>query len=103
MATVTVAEALEHIGQFVQDEGSNRDARMLAVIRAALKPDLVGAAEACEILGIPREQRGNIDRLAGQPPPVADLQMGRVWLRSDIEAWAVQRKSRQRKPNDDDD
>jgi hypothetical protein len=67
----------------------NASAAKLA-IRAA--GGLVGGVEACEILGIPKDQRGNLGRLEGLPEPVGETARGRVWLRSEMEAFATKRK-----------
>jgi hypothetical protein len=53
---------------------------------------LVGGVEACEILGIPKDQRGNLGRLEGLPEPVGETARGRVWLRSEMEAFAQRRR-----------
>ena len=64
-------------------------------------PDLVGAAEAAEILGVevPRITRY---RKAGKMPLVAveGLAAGPVWFRSDVEAMRDERKVTARAPLD---
>jgi prophage regulatory protein len=51
--------------------------------------DLVGAAEIAELLGITRTR---VNQLVTDDPsfptPAAELTAGRVWKRSDVEAWA---------------
>jgi predicted DNA-binding transcriptional regulator AlpA len=51
--------------------------------------DLVGVTEIAAMLGVSRQR---VDQLlkthADFPTPVAELVGGRIWLRSEIEAWA---------------
>lgn len=50
---------------------------------------LVGVAEIAQMLGISRQR---VHAISGHsdtfPQPVADLSAGKIWLRSDVEAWA---------------
>lgn len=49
--------------------------------------DLAGAAEVAAMLGVTRQQ---VDRLAQRPDfpkPIANLKMGRIWRKRDIERW----------------
>lgn len=68
--------------------------------RDDLAHELVGVAEITEILGVARGSAraymaGRHPRgIGAPPPPVAELQMGRVWLRSEIELWAFGRLQR---------
>lgn len=55
---------------------------------------LVGAIEACELLGIPSSSRGNLYALAGLPEPFGEVRAGRVWLRSSMERFAETRRRR---------
>jgi uncharacterized protein YuzE/predicted DNA-binding transcriptional regulator AlpA len=59
---------------------------------------LVGVKEAATLLGM---QKSNFVRDVAShgdfPEPVAELATGRVWLRSQVEAFAASRKSRARK------
>jgi prophage regulatory protein len=57
-------------------------------------PDLVGAHEIAEILGVSRQRVQQLARTAGFPQPVAVLAMGKVWVRSDVEEWAARRGRR---------
>jgi predicted DNA-binding transcriptional regulator AlpA len=57
--------------------------------REDLAHELVGMSEIAEMLGWSRQRVGVYSYgVAGMPHPVATLRMGRVWLRSEIEAWA---------------
>jgi predicted DNA-binding transcriptional regulator AlpA len=60
---------------------------------------LVGVAEVAQLLGVTRQRVNRIVLThADFPAPEAELSAGRVWKRSDIEAWARKyRKSRERK------
>jgi predicted DNA-binding transcriptional regulator AlpA len=50
---------------------------------------LVGAAEIAELLGVTRQRVDALARThADFPKPEAELQAGRVWLRTAIEDWA---------------
>lgn len=53
-----------------------------------MAPDLLGAAEIAELLGISRQR---VDQLAAGedfPKPTAVLAAGRIWKRGEVEAWA---------------
>lgn len=52
--------------------------------------DVVGASTAEQILGV---GAGNIGRVAQVPDPVYVLPSGRLWLRSEVEDLARDRKS----------
>ena len=59
--------------------------------------DLVGGAEVAQLLGVSRQRVHEIVRTAADfPEPVAELAAGRIWQRSDVEAWMAAR-DRQRK------
>ncbi len=50
---------------------------------------LVAAKEAAELLGVTRSRFGQLlDAYDDFPAPVADLGVGRIWKRSDVEEWA---------------
>ena len=50
---------------------------------------MVGAAEIAEMLGLSRQRVNAIVRTHAEfPEPVAELSAGRIWRRSDVEAWA---------------
>jgi predicted DNA-binding transcriptional regulator AlpA len=51
-------------------------------------PRLVGVAEAAAILGWDKRRIFTYLSRGSFPPPVAALASGRVWLRSDIEAYS---------------
>jgi predicted DNA-binding transcriptional regulator AlpA len=62
------------------------------MLRMAGRLDLVGVAEIAMELNI---SRGQVSRWALRddfPAPVARLRMGPIWMRSDVQAWAKQRK-----------
>lgn len=44
--------------------------------------------EIAELLGITRQRVDQLSRTEAFPAPVAELAIGRVWRRMDIEAWA---------------
>jgi hypothetical protein len=51
--------------------------------------DLVGTAEIAEMLGITRQRVNAIVQTHDDfPEPVAVLSAGRIWMRSDVLAWA---------------
>jgi predicted DNA-binding transcriptional regulator AlpA len=49
---------------------------------------LVGAAEIGRLLGVSRQRVQQLVSRDGFPKPEAVLEMGKVWKRSDVEAWA---------------
>ncbi|MFY1632578.1 helix-turn-helix transcriptional regulator [Solwaraspora sp. WMMB335] len=49
--------------------------------------ELVGAAEIGHMLGVSRQRVHVITRSKGFPEPVAELVMGSVWLKADVERW----------------
>jgi hypothetical protein len=53
-------------------------------------PELVGAAEAAELLGV---AVSNLDRVANLPAPATTLRATRVWVKADIEALAEKRRA----------
>jgi cell division inhibitor SepF len=55
--------------------------------------DIVGVAEIAGLLGVSRQRVHEILRTtAGFPEPAAELAAGRVWQRSDVEAWIAARE-----------
>lgn len=54
--------------------------------------DLVGAAEASEILNVERTRISRYVKSGVMPPPVAKLRATTVWLRSDVEKLAESRR-----------
>lgn len=51
--------------------------------------DLVSTVEIAEMLGVTRQRVSQLMRADTFPAPTADLAVGRVWLRDEIEAWAA--------------
>lgn len=51
-------------------------------------PPLVAAHEVAALLGLSRQRVSQIAVAEGFPEPAAVLQVGRIWLREDIVAWA---------------
>jgi predicted DNA-binding transcriptional regulator AlpA len=50
--------------------------------------DLVSTLEIAEMLGVTRQRVDQLHRTEGFPEPAAELAIGRVWRRQDVEAWA---------------
>jgi predicted DNA-binding transcriptional regulator AlpA len=50
--------------------------------------NLVSTVEIAELLGVSRQRVDQLSRTEAFPTPVADLAVGRVWLREDIIEWA---------------
>ena len=59
------------------------------------KLNLFGVHEIAGLLGVTRQR---VDQLAREhpdfPKPVADLHMGRIWRRADIERWQNDHRGR---------
>ncbi len=49
---------------------------------------LLSTPEIAEMLGVSRQRVDQLSRTEGFPAPAAELAIGRVWNREDIEAWA---------------
>lgn len=49
---------------------------------------LVGSAEVARILGVSRQRVQQLIKTEDWPAPEAELEMGKVWKRADILAWA---------------
>lgn len=58
--------------------------------------DLVGTAEAAEILDVERPRIGRWKRQGLMPMPITELATGPIWLRKDIEALKGEREQRRR-------
>ncbi len=59
-------------------------------------PELVAAAEIADMLGVSRQRVSQLtgdDAPFGFPEPWVRLRMGKVWLASDVRAWAAARRS----------
>lgn len=54
----------------------------------------MGAAEIGRLLGVSRQRVQQLVNADGFPPPVAVLDMGKVWRADDIRAWATERGPR---------
>lgn len=50
--------------------------------------DLVGLAEIGEMLSLSRQRVDQLARTKRFPEPVSVISAGRIWRRSDVEAWA---------------
>ncbi len=61
---------------------------MFSIVTKKPTCDLVGVHEIADLLGVSRQR---VDQLARDhdafPEPVAELHMGRIWRRDDIEQW----------------
>lgn len=55
---------------------------------------LVGVSEAAEILEVSKQRVNQLTHTAAFPAPIAQLAATKVWHRSDVEAFAEQRKTR---------
>jgi predicted DNA-binding transcriptional regulator AlpA len=61
--------------------------------------DLVSVTEIAEIFGISRQRVNQlIQSYDDFPAPEAELAIGRVWLRSSVEAWALSHPRRPGRP-----
>lgn len=52
---------------------------------------LVALSEIQRMLGVSRQRVDQLTRRADFPAPTAVLDVGRVWLREDVERWARER------------
>ena len=58
--------------------------------QVARELDLVGISEIAEMVGVTRQRVDKISRTDKDfPDPVAEIHAGRIWLRSEVEAWAT--------------
>ena len=74
--------------------GIRRAAGDHALLWVEIVPELVGVAEASEILGWDRRRVSTYVRRGSFPEPVASLASGRVWRREDVEAFGRDRVAR---------
>jgi len=74
--------------------GIRRAAGDASLLWVEVIPDLVGVAEASEILGWDPRRVSTYVRRGAFPEPVASLASGRVWRREDVEAFGRDRASR---------
>ena len=62
---------------------------------STVQEELMGPAEVAQLLGV---SQGRVSQLVRDyedfPKPVADLAIGRVWKRSDVEAWIARHPDR---------
>jgi len=65
-----------------------------AVITVDVVPDLVGVAEAADIMGWDKRRVITYIDRGHFPEPVAALAGGRIWLREDVEAYAADWRTR---------
>jgi predicted DNA-binding transcriptional regulator AlpA len=69
---------------------------MLLSTLPTMKDDLVAIPEIAEILGVTRQRASKIIQSYDDfPTPAAELSIGRVWQRADVESWA---RSHPRRP-----
>lgn len=54
---------------------------------ARVPDDLMSTIEIAELLGVSRQRVDKLSRSDQFPSPMADLAIGRVWRRQDIEDW----------------
>jgi predicted DNA-binding transcriptional regulator AlpA len=57
-------------------------------------PELMGAAEVAELLGVSRQRVNQLAQGGDFPRPVAVLHAGRIWRGEDVRAWKVERQLR---------
>lgn len=62
----------------------------------AEKLDLVGSAEAAEILGVERPRINRWRSRGVMPETVADLRCGPIWAKTDVELLAAERAAKKR-------
>jgi hypothetical protein len=75
-----IAEQLDRLGHSLLDDNEPK-----------VNGNLVGAAEAAALLGIPRGSFSAYCTRELVPEPIAKLACGSIWLRQDIERWWAQR------------
>jgi len=56
-------------------------------------PEVVGAAEIADMLGVSRQRISQLTTQAGFPEPWLRLRMGKIWLTSDVQEWARRTRS----------
>ena len=57
-------------------------------------PELMGSAEAAEVLGVKIQNLSGKNVPVGMPAPVAHLRATRVWLADEVRAFAVELEAR---------
>jgi predicted DNA-binding transcriptional regulator AlpA len=50
--------------------------------------ELMASGDIAKLLGITQQRVDQLSRTGKMPEPVATVSLGRIWLRSEIEAWA---------------
>jgi hypothetical protein len=92
-----------HAPMFVEVTATSRDGcveelRKLAgddtAITIEVIPDLVGIAEAAEVMGWDKRRVVTYIDRGHFPEPIAALAGGRIWLREDVEAYAAEWRAR---------
>jgi hypothetical protein len=76
----------------------NRDRPYTLIVEVV--PVLAGVAEAAQVMGWDKRRVITYIDRGRFPEPVQALASGRIWLRSDVEAFAVQWRTRQERRRD---
>jgi len=66
----------------------------LEMRRAVRELDVIGLAEAAEVIGVSRGRARYLRQWGKLPEPSAELACGPVWHRGDFERWAADRRDR---------
>ena len=85
VTAVTRERCLKELRKLTGDEES---------LTVEVIPTLAGVAEAAEIMGWDKRRVVTYIDRGSFPEPLTSLAMGRVWLREDVEAFAVEWRSR---------
>lgn len=93
---VRVATLLRVVDEAKASANGESSERLVQEVRSA---ELLGTAEAAELLGVERPRIGRWRKVGIMPEPVADLKSGPVWLRSQIEGVQEERERRRRQPS----
>lgn len=103
MATATATERKKspYVRKFAKVEYRPDTEQVVVTEPGVLKLELLGTAEAAEMLGVERPRIGRwLQARNGNPPvmlaPFAYLKSGPVWLRQQIEAMQAERDRRRR-------
>jgi predicted DNA-binding transcriptional regulator AlpA len=48
----------------------------------------MGGTEIADLLGVSRQRADQLSRTDSFPTPLGEVAAGRIWRRSDVEAWA---------------
>ena len=75
-------------GTLASKQGSTLCLRLLTSKGYGRPVDLVSTPEIAAMLGVSRQRVDQLTRGEGFPEPAAELAIGRVWERADVEAWA---------------